>query len=150
MDEYTQINKQPAPWKEVIPTHFHTPAKPQTSMSRAEALAYSSSEDNPSSSDESLDYFENYEMPSDDELDYVSVNDTTHDTTLDSDEPLAQYAIRSWMMDPWLQVYRSFVTDELLDHIVEETNRYVELICIYLSTVLLYSGGKGNQGTYMN
>lgn len=37
-----------------------------------------------------------------------------------------------------LEVYRYFVTD----HIVEETNRYVESIHIYLSTVLLYSGSK--------
>lgn len=49
-----------------------------------------------------------------------------------------------------LKVYRAFVTNELILYIVEETNRCVELKRIYLSTALLYSGSKGNQGTYIS
>lgn len=38
-----------------------------------------------------------------------------------------------------LDIYQEFMTEELISYIVEETNRYVELIHIALSIVLVYS-----------
>lgn len=69
-------------------------ADPCTSTVRL--LYYGSSKSEYSPSDDSSTDCEDYEEESDDERDYISASDVTQDTTLDSDETLAQYIVRRW------------------------------------------------------
>lgn len=73
----------------VWPDWFHICIK---GRSRAHSSRTTCTMDDPSPSDESLDYFEDYKMTSDYKLDYVSANDTT----LKNNEPFIQYSIRRW------------------------------------------------------
>lgn len=114
-----------------------------------------------------------FEAPSDDELDFIPTvkwDWTQHLTVMSHTQSTCpewgivmlqglqtsggegRMSRLPWMKIPHPSLSTEFVTNELINLVVEETNRYVQLICIafLLSTLLLYTDTSGDHCNYIN